>query len=75
MLHLSASQHGRSLDQQAGHQAPDLLESYPPDPTPASVQHDDAHYVAERLKQLKTYASQTIDPELIEGRKVLWGKR
>ena len=27
---------------------------------------------AEHLKQRKTYASHTIDPELIEDRKVLW---
>ena len=43
-----------------------------PDPAPASVKHDDAHCVAEHLKQLRTYASHTIDPELIEDRKVLW---
>ena len=72
MLHFSSSQHGRSLDQQAGHQAPELLESSPhTGPIPAGVVHDDAHSVAEHLQQLRTYAYNIIDPPLIEDRNVL----
>jgi hypothetical protein len=41
------------------------LKPTPLDPIPAGVAHDDAHAVAEHLKQLRTFASQTIDPELI----------
>ena len=41
-----------------------------PDP-PASVVHDAAHSVAEHLEQLNIFAAQTIDPELLEDRKVL----
>ena len=47
------------------------LKLTPPDPIHAGVAPDDAHFVAEHLKQLRTYAYQAVDPELIEDRQVL----
>ena len=72
MLHLSAPQHGRSLDHQAGYEPPELLESYPPGPIPEGSALVDADSVAAHLKQLRTYASDTINPELSEDRTHRW---
>ena len=45
------------------------LKPTPPDQVLRMMMHT---LFAEHLHQLRTYASQTIDTELIEGRKVLW---
>ena len=67
--------HGISLDQQAGYQSLELLESYPPGPILAGVVLVDADSVAVHLKQLRTHASETIDPDLLRAGITSGGQR